>query len=221
MNPPVPDYLMKYKKSPEEILEGRVLPPVFPKGGKRPNRTREVSKYMSRKYLTAESLQYAVDLYFESLFDEEGKQIKRPTIPGLAVALGFSSTESLFQYAKNEEFEHVMGRALLLIETDLNELLLQGGATTPGAKFNLSAKFGWTEKVEQTNNISGGSLAELVQALQGKVLRPRMNIQPDEIIEDAEYEDETEAVSEREVQLPTSAEYAEDAEMQDDIEDLL
>lgn len=221
MSAQVPDYLMKYKRPPEEILDGRVLPPAFPKGGKRPNRTREVSKYMIRKYLTPESLEYAIDLYFESLFNEEGKQIRPATVPGLAVALGFSSTESLFQYARNEEFEHVMGRALLLIETDLNELLLQGGAATPGAKFNLMAKFGWKEKVEQTSDISGGSLAELVKALQGKVLRPKLNIQPDEVIEDAEYETETEEVCERGTQLPTSDEYAEDAEMQDDIEDLL
>jgi len=221
MNELVPEYLLKYKRSPEEILNGRVLPPLFPPGAKRPSRTRESKTMVTRRYQSPEAMQYAIDLYFESLIDEEGRQKKWPTVAGLVLALGFASRSDLNNYADKDGFKFIIDRVMTRIESYKNDLLLQGGSTTQAARFDLIYNHGWKEKVEHDVNVSSGSLAELVQALQGKVLRPVITLQEDEDIEDAEYVDEAEEAGERLPQQLSSDEYAEEGEIIDDIEDLI
>jgi hypothetical protein len=238
MQDETPEYLKKYKKDPLDILGERVLPPTYPKGvkiKKLSNIAGTINKGRPAKYPCAEALQYAVDLYFERFDrtiprDEEWHKrypSTYPTVPGLVYALGLASKDELKRQAQRDEgFKFVVEEAFTRIETVKNDLLLQGGSTTTGAMHDLVNHHGWTTKVEQNTTVNAGSdLAALVQALQGKVLRPVLPINDDEEIEDAEYaETETyaEEVDEETIQsFPTSEEYAEDGEITDDIEDLL
>jgi len=235
MNDETPDYLKQYKKHPQEILGDRVLPPAYPEGFKTKNKGTGLSnRGRPTKFPCPEAMQYSVDLYFEQ-FDQtierdaewhKAHPSTYPTVPGLAYALGFAGRDELRrQSLRGEDFAHVVERALTRIEVVKNDLLLRGGATTTGAMHDLVNNHGWTTKVEQNTTVSaGGELAALVQALQGKVLRPVLPIREDEEIEEAEYETETyaEEVDEEATQsFPNPEEYAEDGEIEDDIEDLL
>ena len=234
----IPDYLKQYKKDPLDILDGRVLPPAYPKGEKIKKLSHiagTINKGRPAKYPCAEALQYAVDLYMERFDrtiprDEEWRKrypSTYPTIPALVYALGFASKDELKRQANRDEgFEFVVKQAFTRIEEFKNDLLLQGGGTTTGAMHDLVNHHGWTTKVEQNTTVNAGSdLAALVQALQGKVLRPVLPIYDDEEIEEADYEEAeayAEAVDEDTTQsFPTSEEYAEDGEIEDDLEDLL
>jgi len=229
-----PDFLLQYKKTPGEILGERVLPPTYPEGFKTKKGSTLAGKGRPAKYPCAEALQYAIDLYFER-FD---RTIERdadwhktypstyPTVPGLAFALGFSRKDEFQrQSARGEDFAAVIGQAMLKLEEVKNDLLLNGGSTTTAAMHDLVNHHGWTTKVEQNTTVSaGGDLAALVQALQGKVLRPVLPIRENEEIEEAEYEveDYAEEVDEESTQtFPHPEEYAEDAQLEDNIEDLL
>lgn len=233
-----PDYLKQYKKDPLDILGERVLPPSYPEGHKTKRLSTLGNKGRPSKYPCAEAMQYAIDLYFERfdrtiVRDEEWHKrypSTYPTVPGMVYALGFASKDELKrQIARGDDFEFVVNQALTRIETTKNDLLLQGGSTTTGAMHDLVNHHGWTTKVEQNTTVNAGSdLAALVQALQGKVLRPVLPIHEDEEIEDAEFEYETETEADAEAvdeeitqSFPSSEEYAEDAEIADDIEDLL
>jgi len=234
MNDETPDYLKQYKKHPQEILGDRVLPPAYPEGYKTKKMSTLSNKGRPTKYPCAEAMQYAIDLYlerFDQTIERDAEWHKAfpstyPTVPGLAYALGFSRKDEFQrQSARGEDFAAVIGQAMLKIEEVKNDLLLKGGNTTTGAMHDLTNHHGWTTKVEQNTTIgAGGDLAALVQALQGKVLRPVLPIREDEEIEEAEYETETyaEEVDEETTQtFPNTEEYAEDGELEDDIEDLL
>ena len=221
MTTEVPDYLMKYKRTPEEILDGRVLPPVFPKGAKKPVRTKATQHMIARKYSSPEAMRYAIDLYFESLFkiDEDGvlHRQKWPTIPGLVLALGFDSRTTLDRYREKPEFKQLVDWAYTRVEEQKNDLLLQGGSTTTAALADLKWHHKWSDRVEHNVAVSEDSLTALVQALQGNVLRPVLNVQQEDI-EDAEI------VEEAEEYLPqpiSPEEYIEDGEIVDDLEDLI
>lgn len=233
MQDETPEYLRQYKKHPQEILGERVLPPTYPEGYKF-KKMSTMLKGRPSQYPCAEAMQYAVDLYFEQFdpsIERDAEWYKAhpsqyPTVPGLVYALGFSRKDELKrQAARGEDFAYVIDRALTNIETVKNDLLLRGGNTTTGAMHDLVNHHGWTTKVEQNTTVSaGGELAALVQALQGKVLRPVLPIRDDEEIEEADYETETyaEEVDEETTQsFPHTEEYAEDGEIEDDIEDLL
>ena len=234
MRDETPDYLKQYKKHPQEILGDRVLPPAYPEGDKTKKMSTLSNKGRPTKYPCAEAMQYAVDLYFQQFdptIERDAEWSKAhpstyPTVPGLAYALGFSRKDELKrQELRGDDYADVIGRAMLRIEEVKNDLLLRGGSTTTGAMHDLSNHHGWSTKVEQNTTIgAGGELAALVQALQGKVLRPVLPIHEDEEIEEAEYETETyaEEVDEETTQtFPNTEEYAEDGELEDDIEDLL
>lgn len=124
------------------------------------------------RYRTAEALEDAVQMYF----DLKVEQKKPPTMPGLALSLGFKSTATLKNYEeRGEEYADVIIVARTRVEEWKNELLLQGGQQTNGVIFDLKNQHGWSDKIEQkTTVVPGGSLAELLQALQGNVLRPAM-----------------------------------------------
>jgi hypothetical protein len=234
----IPEQLKRYKKDPLDILDGRVLPPAYPRDVKLKKLSHiagTINKGRPAKYPCAEALQYAVELYMERFDqtiprDEEWR--KRypsiyPTIPGLVYALGFASKDEFKRQAQRDEgFKFVVEQAFTRIEEFKNDLLLKGGNSTTGAMHDLVNHHGWTTKVEQNTTLNAGSdLAALVQALQGKVLRPVLPIQDNEEIEDAEYA-ETEANAEEVDEVstqafPNSEEYAEDGEIEDSMEDLL
>lgn len=90
------------------------------------------------KFQTPESLFARINEYFELL----GEQ--RATISGLCLHLGFVSRQSLYDYAKKEEFRYLINRALLVIEAEYEKMLL--GPNPRAAIFALK-NMGWNDKV--------------------------------------------------------------------------
>lgn len=223
----LPDYLQQYARTPEEVLGKRVLPPKRHPTMKNTNKLIGRGYRKNDEYDSPEQMQYAVDMYFDRC-EEKGEFA---TIPGLAMALGFSNRHKLVGYMeKGEAYERIIGRAMLYIEDKGNKALMVGGAATHGTVFLLKNHHQYADKVEQkvTHDI-GGSLAELVRALDGKVLRPSLPIRENETIEDGEFEvqEEEDAFEEITVErysqhktFPSPKEYAEYGEIEDDASDL-
>lgn len=88
-------------------------------------------------------MQVDVDIYFSA----DG----RKTMTGLALALGFDSRQSLYDYQKREEFSYVINKALLRIECQYEENL--SGNNVAGSIFVLK-NMGWKDKTE--TELSGG-----------------------------------------------------------------
>lgn len=78
-------------------------------------------------------------------FDNSVKEKFRPTITGLALYLGFSSRQSIYDYAKNTEYSYSIKRAILVIENEY-EILLTGNNVS-GVIFALK-NMDWTDKQE-------------------------------------------------------------------------
>jgi len=106
-----------------------------------------------RIYDNPEELEKAVDDYFEI----QGNK----TMTGLALALGFDSRQSLYDYQKNNEFSYIINKALLRIENKYEQQL--SGNNVAGSIFVLK-NMGWKDKIEQDLNHNGG-----VQIVMNKV----------------------------------------------------
>ena len=104
------------------------------------------------KYTEAETMQTAIDAYFDSL--PEGKI---PTVSGLALALGFEDRQSLYDYAGKPEFSGTLKKAILRVADRVEELLLNGGGS--GAIFWLK-NHGWRDKTETDVNVREYNLFE-------------------------------------------------------------
>lgn len=89
---------------------------------------------------SAEELQSKIDKYFA---DET-----HLTITGLALALGFSSRQSIHDYEKNGEYSYIMKTARLRVENGYEKALMSQNTT--GAKFALQ-NMGWSDRVETKN----------------------------------------------------------------------
>lgn len=179
-----PEFLKRLKDKSEAVLQTGLLPP--PRKPQSPGGSGLASKGFGGgqgslpRYTSSEALQFTIDEYFTRLQErefygeEEGKKPEPPTMAGLALALGFSSTKTMSNYvSRGEDFEYVLDTAKTRIEKWKNELLLRGGTTTQAAIFDLKNNHGWADKSEKIVNIGAGdSLALLVQELQGKVHRP-------------------------------------------------
>lgn len=81
---------------------------------------------------------------------------KRPLWSGLAYYLGFSSRQSLLDYAKRPEFSYVVKRAHLRLEMDAEEQLSSGNTTA--AIFRLK-QFDWSDKSAVDHTSSDGTMA--------------------------------------------------------------
>ncbi len=111
-----------------------------------------------------------INSYFESLLNEDQTQYEtRPTVTGLALFMGFSSRQSLYDYGKKEDYSYIIKRAKVVIEMSYEEMLLTKAST--GAIFALK-NMGWIDKqkiehsgeVSQTNkpvDLSSLSISEL------------------------------------------------------------
>ena len=122
-------------------------------------------------YKTPEEMQKAIDAYFaecEGVYvrDEEGNietdkygdpitTKKRPlTITGLALALGFTTRQSLLNYEGDPAFLDTIKKAKSRIEQYAEERLFDKDGVN-GAKFNLSNNFkGWSEKQQIDSNVN-------------------------------------------------------------------
>lgn len=126
------------------------------------------------KYTTAESLEQKISEYFESFIDEGEpesieeleliytKKVKRPTVTGLALFLGFESKQSLRDYRKRPKFSALIKRALLVIEMCYEEMLETKFST--GAIFALK-NMGWSDKQEIDHTTKGNELKPNVISL--------------------------------------------------------
>lgn len=127
------------------------------------------------KFKSAKELQKKVDEYFESCMDEhwimdgDGKwhpvldrngeivkvQVKPFTISGLAVHLD-TSRQTLVNYENRDEFFDAIKRAKSRIENYTEEQLYNSSAKNmTGIIFNLKNNYGWVDKQEVDNNLSG------------------------------------------------------------------
>lgn len=120
-----------------------------------------------RKWNNAKKLEEAIEEYFKScegtpVYDTDGKLAvykgvviykdrKPPTVSGLAYWLGFQSTQSLFDYQKEEKFSAIITRAKLRIESYLEERLMDRDGQR-GAEFNLRCNFKWNDKQDVGND---------------------------------------------------------------------
>lgn len=104
------------------------------------------------KMLSTQQVEKLSAKYFE-----ECKEAKEPlTITGLALALGFSTRQSVYDYMKDPDYQQAMGRAYLRIEHSY-ELQLAGGRGDGGVVFALK-NFGWSDKQELAHTSPDGSM---------------------------------------------------------------
>lgn len=123
-------------------------------------------------YKSKEEIQEKIDKYFEEcegkvLEDKDGNPIlnkyggviiigsKPPTVTGLALALGFSTRQSLLNYQAQDEFLDTITRAKSRVEQYAEERLFDRDGSH-GAQFSLRNNFkGWKSKdIEETEDTS-------------------------------------------------------------------
>ena len=102
----------------------------------------------------------------EVLVDKHGNALflpaRPPTITGLALALGFSSRQSLLNYQDKDEFMDTVTRAKARVEQYTEERLFDSSGAN-GAKFSLANNFkGWTEKSQKDVNLGGVKIEDLL-----------------------------------------------------------
>ena len=119
-------------------------------------------------FTSAEEMQEKIDAYFAScerelLRDADGNPVLnkngepvyvggRPmTIQGLALALGFTSRQSLLNYKAKREFVDTVTRARLRVEQYAAERLFDRDAQR-GAQFTLAYGFGYARDAEDGKN---------------------------------------------------------------------
>lgn len=109
-------------------------------------------------YKTAEELDKAIELYFETdaYMGEEDKKVYAPTMSGLAYALGVDR-RTLHSYSLNDEFLPSLKKAKARVETALEQRLYSGNVA--GVIFNLKNNYSWTDKQEIDHQSSDGSMS--------------------------------------------------------------
>lgn len=95
-----------------------------------------------RRYKSATELQAAVDRYFD--------EADKPTMSGLAYALGFEDRDSFARYEEyGPDFSRTVKRARLRIEQDRHERLIDRDKFTAGVIFDLKNNHGWKDMSQQ------------------------------------------------------------------------
>lgn len=126
------------------------------------------------KYESVEQIEELIEAYFESckgeiLRDEDGRIVfnqkdgtpvwvgrKPPTIPGLALALGFSSKQSLYNYKARKEFMDSISRAQTRVEQYTAERLFDRDSQR-GAQFALEYAFRYRRDAGDEKQETGGT----------------------------------------------------------------
>ena len=112
-------------------------------------------------YENDEQVKEKIEQYFQSLLNEEGTEyVTRPTMTGMALFLGFASRQSMYDYAKKEEFSYIITRAQQVIAMSYEEMLLT--KVSSGAIFALK-NMGWDDKqiIDQNNSYDGVEKAKV------------------------------------------------------------
>lgn len=99
---------------------------------------------MPLKYKTPAEFEAATNRYFE-LCDLAEPKVPY-TITGLALAMGFSDKNALYDYAKKDDYKQVVNVARLRVENSYEVRLIQS-SNAAGSIFALK-NFGWKDKLE-------------------------------------------------------------------------
>jgi hypothetical protein len=97
-----------------------------------------------------QKLQNLIDIYFMKCEDPEKPE--HPTITGLALALGFCSRGTIYEYEKVAEFSDIIKTAMLKVENGYEKSVMDA-RNAAGPIFVLK-NMGWKDKQEQ--EFSGG-----------------------------------------------------------------
>lgn len=92
-------------------------------------------------YETPELMAQAIDLYLATCEAEK----KAPTVTRMALALGFESRQSFYDYEEKPEFSYIIKTARLYVEAGYEDGLRENNCT--GSIFALK-NMGWKDKVE-------------------------------------------------------------------------
>lgn len=106
-------------------------------------------------FTNPEDFELAYNHYFAQCEADE----KPYTITGLALALGFESRQSFYDYEKNPEFSYIVRKARLKVEQGYELRLFSGQPT--GAIFALK-NMGWKDKQEISSEDGSGLLLRVV-----------------------------------------------------------
>ena len=132
-------------------------------------------------YDSVDEMQEKIDAYFRDcdgklLTDEAGKPVLRngvpvrvgkhpPTMTGLALALGFATRKSIFDYKKKAAFEWTLTLARSRVEMYTEERLFDRDGAR-GAMFSLLRNFGWGAEKKQEESETGG-IVRIIQSSAG------------------------------------------------------
>lgn len=152
------------------------------------------------KYKSPEEMQAKVDEYFAEcqghpLLDDDGRPVtdkfgypiildsKPLTVTGLALALGFTTRQSLLNYqAKSNKFQEIIERAKLRIE-NYAEMRLYDKDGSNGARFNLQCNFrNWSNDTPDGEN--GGKEIVIVELTRKNPPPPPIDDSTEEASED-------------------------------------
>lgn len=136
------------------------------------------------KYETCQELEAKIQEYFKSCVPEflknpttneyvlnNGQPVvldhNKPTITGLALALGFESRQSLYDYEKNNKFSYIIKRAKLKVENSYEQDTRNPKLQPTGSIFALKV-MGWNDrqKEDNTEQLTEGFL-QIAKALKG------------------------------------------------------
>lgn len=118
------------------------------------------------KYKTVEEIDAAIDEYFaycdnriKQVHSKEGESyaVANPepyTMAGLAYALGIDR-KSLLNYEERSEFLLTVKKARNRVEADVERRMNDKETFTPGLIFNLKNNFGYVDKTEVDQKVSG------------------------------------------------------------------
>lgn len=126
------------------------------------------------KYPTPEALDEAINAYFKSCYDDEGKLVKPITYTGLAVAIG-TNRQTLLNYSHKDQFVDSLTRAKAICE-EYAESQLFIGRNPSGAQFALSSNYeGWASKQSVDHTSKGESINPAVSRL--SEIAAKLNVQ--------------------------------------------
>lgn len=126
-----------------------------------------------KRYQTGEALKRAVENYFAGISREEEQNGHRvrvwqgvPSMAGLCIHLGIGKS-TWARYEGDEAMEEAARYAKLMMEDFWVQQLVEKGAS--GAKFALSANYGWTDKATVgMDEGTGRAAAERTMSLEEK-----------------------------------------------------
>lgn len=107
-------------------------------------------------YSDPKVLQEKVDLYFLQCDDPENPIPK--TITGLALALGFCSRQTIYEYEKLPQFSDIIKTAMLKVENRYENAACSGNPTGP---IFILKNMGWKDKFE--NEITDNTTVKKIE----------------------------------------------------------